>query len=262
MKQKTISISGSKILLWLPVVCLAGFMAGAWGAREELRSYKESVKEGRKEASRKAGGFTTFANMVKIPEMARHPHRKRNKATGRGNTAATPSPLEVTRKTHSEKAAATNAPPSVADERKDRPRFSPDDLRARIEDAQEMWRTRVEIARAQWKEKLGLSGKTAETFDSALQEMNERLYDCVAEVAETVSGADAMSPELGLRLVGETTAIMAETYDRIGSVVPPEMRQDVSDMQIVDFVDPGVAEPLIGVQGKLEALTRRGGRNR
>ena len=262
MKQKTISISGSKILLWLPVACLAGFMAGSWGAREELRSYKESVKEGRKEASRKAGGFTTFANMVKIPEMARHPRRKQNKSGGHSAAAATPSPLEATRKTPTADAVSTNAPLSAAAGRKDRPGFTPDDLRARIEDAQELWRTRVEIARAQWKEKLGLTGKTAEAFDSALQEMNERLYDSVAEVAETISGADAMSPELGLRLVGETTAIMAETYDRIGSAVPQDMRQEVSEMQIVDFVDPGVAEPLIGVQGKLDALTRRGGRNR
>jgi hypothetical protein len=199
--------------------------------------------------------------MVKIPEMARRPHGKRNKSGGR-STAALPSPLEAVRKAHSGKAVSTNAPPPAAAGRKDRPGFTPDDLRARIEDAQELWRTRVEIARAQWKEKLGLSGKAAEAFDSALQEMNERLYDSVAEVAETISGADAMSPELGLRLVGETTAIMAETYDRIGSAVPQDMRQEVSAMQIVDFVDPGVAEPLVGVQGKLEALTRRGGRNR
>ena len=96
MKHKTISISGSKILLWLPVACLAGFMAGSWGAREELRSYKESVKEGRKEASRKAGGFTTFANMVKIPEMARHPRRKQNKSGGHSAAAATPSSILVT----------------------------------------------------------------------------------------------------------------------------------------------------------------------
>jgi hypothetical protein len=92
--------------------------------------------------------------------------------------------------------------------------------------------------------------------------MNERLYESVAAVAELVSAADEMSPEIGLRLIGETTTIMAETYDRIGDCVPQEMRQDVSYVQIVDFVDPGVAEPLIDVQGKLEGFARPGGARR
>jgi len=81
-------------------------------------------------------------------------------------------------------------------------------------------------------------------------------------VAELIAESDTMSPELGLRLVGETTAIMAETYDKIGACVPSDMRSQVSSMQMVDFVDPGVAEPLVGVQGKLENIGRRAGRGR
>jgi hypothetical protein len=71
-----------------------------------------------------------------------------------------------------------------------------------------------------------------------------------------------MSPELGLRLVGETTSIMAETYDKIGACVPQDMRSEVSAIQMVDFVDPGVAEPLVGVQGKIENFGMRPGRGR
>jgi hypothetical protein len=120
----------------------------------------------------------------------------------------------------------------------------------------------VDVVRAQWKDRLKLSGEAEAAFDAALQDMNDRLYNSVATVAELISDSETMSPELGLRLVGETTAIMAETYDRIGACVPQEMRSDVSSMQIVDFVDPGVAEPLIGVQGKLEAFGQNAGRYR
>ena len=99
-------------------------------------------------------------------------------------------------------------------------------------------------------------------FDSALRNMNERLYDSVQVVADLIAESESMSPELGLRLVGETTAIMAETYDKIAECVPGEMRSQVSSIQIVDFVDPGVADPLISVQGKLEDFGQQMGRRR
>ena len=263
MKTKMTSPVGFKILLWLPLACLAGFVVGSWGANEELRAFRESVKEGQKESARKAGGFDTFANMVKIPEMARRP-RKGKRSAKKGVKAASTNAIAVVES--SQKTVQVNQPTNAvaekATERKTPPRPSREDLRVRIEEAQDLWRTRVDVARAQWKDKLKLSGESEKAFDTALQEMNERLYDSVAAVADLVSDMETMTPELGLRLVGETTAIMAETYDRIGACVPQEMRSDVSSMQMVDFVDPGVAEPLIGVQGKLDGFPRPNGNRR
>ena len=263
MKPKTSSFSGSKILLWLPLACLVGFLVGSWGAHDELRSYQESVKAGQKKTSGKAAGFDTFASMVKIPEMARRPRRSKRPAkkttVALGTNAVS---VAAAKKDSGGDAASTNAPAASAAENGPSRRFTPDDLRLRIEEAQELWRTRVDVVRAQWKDKLKLSDEAEAAFDAALQDMNDRLYDSVATVAEMISGSESMSPELGLRLVGETTAIMAETYDKIGACVPQEMRSDVSSMQIVDFVDPGVAEPLIRVQGKLEAFGQSMGRRR
>ena len=44
---------------------------------------------------------------------------------------------------------------------------------------------------------------------------------------------------------------MAGAYDRIGECVAPEMRGEVAEINMVDFIDPGVAEPLVGVQDVL-----------
>ena len=252
-----------KIILWIPLVCLAGFMIGSWGAKEELRAFKESVKEGQRESARKAGGFDTFANIVKIPEMARRPRRDRRsakkgaKVVPAKSVAMADASRDAVRDTQ-----PTNAVAGKSQERNAPQSLSREDLSARIAEAQDLWRTRVDVSRAQWKERLKLSGESEKAFDAALQEMNERLYDSIAAVADHVAGMETMTPELGLRLVGETTAIMAEAYDRIGACVPQEMRSDVSSMQMVDFVDPGVAEPLIGVQGKLDGFPRPGGRRR
>ena len=66
--------------------------------------------------------------------------------------------------------------------------------------------------------------------------------------------------------MGETATVMAGAYDRIGECVAPEMRGEVAEINMVDFIDPGVAEPLVGVQDALQeaaeaaAGERRGGR--
>jgi hypothetical protein len=249
-----------KVLLWLPLACLVGFIVGAWGAKEELRAYQESVKEERSRSAKKAGGFDTFASIVKIPEMTRRPRKTKQTAKKRKSSISTNETTVAGKSQTADDIGTTNK--SSAALRKTSPRRSVEDLGVRIEEAQELWRTRVDVARAQWKEKLKLTAETEQAFDAALQDMNERLYDSIAAVAELIAESDKMSHELGLRLVGETTAIMAETYDKIGACVPADMRSDVSSIQMVDFIDPGVAEPLISVQGKLEEMGQRVGRRR
>ena len=91
-----------------------------------------------------------------------------------------------------------------------------------------------------------------------VEECRERLYALMVSRYPKVK----MTPELGLRLVGETSTILAETYDKIGACAAPDMREQVSSMQMVDFIDPGVAEPLIDVQGKLENFPAPRRRNR
>ena len=151
-------------------------------------------------------------------------------------------------------AATTNVPPRM------RERLSPEDLRARIEEAQELWRTRVELARARWKEKLNIDAAMGEKFDAALDSMNEQLYDTMQTMAAMLSQQDKMTPELGLRMMGDATTIMAETYEKLGACVPADRRGEVSEMQVFEFIDPGVAEPLIPVQDKLDRFPMPGGR--
>ena len=261
---------GKTVCLWLPLACLVGFVVGSWGARDELRAFKEHVSEEKTKAhAKKQDGFETFARMVKIPEAAKRPRRPR--AAGKPKPAS-PIAVRPSAKTKSAPPAAANAAATdaasvtsqVATAGSDAPikRLSPEDLRARIEEAQELWRTRVEMARAQWKAKLKLKGEPEKAFDAALQEMNERLYDSVSALAGILAEKDEITPELGLRLVGETTTILAETYDKIGACADPGQRDEIAKMQMTDFIDPGVAEPLVDVQGKLDGMFPGGRRER
>ena len=196
-----------------------------------------------------ADGLRAFTNLANIPDEAKRPHRRRAEGVlFRGATnrvAKATSPLHPVAKT-----AQTNEP--AAARRQAPKRMSPEDLRARIEEAQELWCTRVEVARTTWKEKLALSGDAAKRFDAALDEMNDHLYETMLTMAQLAEKSDKVSAELGLRLVGDATAIMAETYEKVGACVPADLRDSVSNMPMTDFIDPGVAEPLIPIQDKFE----------
>lgn len=257
-----------KAVYWLPVACLAGLIVGSWSAREELRAFTAHEKEEKaKSAEKKPEGFDAFARMVKIPETARRRHhrpgmRKDRPTQPKSAIALTNAPVAQVKVAAP---AATNAVEGTSTVARVEDRhMSPEDLRARIAEAQELWGTRVDIARANWKSKLKLMGEAEKAFDAALQEMNEKLYDSVSALATLLAQQEKMTPELGLRLMGDSTTILAETYDKIGACVAPEMRETVSEMQVFDFIDPGVAEPLIDVQGKLEGfhMGPPGGRGR
>lgn len=249
----------NKWFFLLPVACLMGFVMGSWGSRADLRALKEFNKGEKKAAAeKKPDGLDTFVRMAKIPETARPPRRHRpSRAEGRRSAiSVTNAPkVEVS-------AAASEMTNAVAAAEAPKKRRTPDDLAARIDEAQEMWATRVDVARAQWKAKLKLSGAAEKAFDDALQDMNEKLYASVSALAERLASEEKMTPELGFRLMGDTSTILAETYDKIGEIVPQGQRAEVSEMQMVDFIDPAVAEPLIAVQDKLEGFSMHPGAER
>ena len=254
-----------KSIIWLPLACLAGIVIGAWGPREQLRTSldnarKQAQAEAKWGASRAvtANGFQAFARLANIQSEATRPHRKRADAKPLFNSGTNKPPRKAA-------VAATNKPPrEVAASATNRPpekqeRLAPADLRARIEEAQAWWSTRVELARAKWHEKLGLDAEAAEKFDTVLDNMNEQLYDTMLTMSTLLAQQDKMTPELGLKMMGDATTIMAETYDKLGACVPAEKRAEVSNMQVFEFIDPGVAEPLIDVQDKLENFPMQGG---
>ena len=230
---------------WIPLAAIAGVIAGSWGPREDLESYKESVQAERtqKKVSGTAG-FDAFAKLANIPDVAkRRPKARTN---------------EVERVEEIEKVETNGV--EVVEQR--RPQLSREDLEARIEEAAELWNTRVEIAKTQWKGKLGIkeSDQASAAFDSAVATMNEALRDTMEALAEEIEKAGKVSPELGFRMMGDLSRNMAEAYDAIGAAVPPERRADVSEIPVHEFIDPMVAEPLIGVQDKLEGgFMGRGG---
>ena len=239
--------------VWSPLAAVVGVIAGSWGPREDLAKFKESVRESetRKKVSGTAG-FDAFARLANIPDVAkRRPKARTNELARSVRHLAPVKPAE----TNEDVVAEIPDPkdPDAPNSRIMRSNFSREDLKARIEEAAELWSARSEIAKTQWKDRLGIrDGKASESFDSAVATMNESLRDTMEALAEEIEKAGKVTPELGLRMMGDLTRNMAEAYDAIGAAVAPERRAEVSEIPVHEFIDPMVAEPLIGVQDKLE----------
>ena len=250
----------NKTILLLPLAFVLGGMAGYIGPSEKLRTFRAEVAEREKapqpaRATAGADGFGSFAKLVNIPDRATPRPRRPQAAVPK---PADPAGAEAP-------AAPAEEVPDVAAAESNRP-LNPEDLRARLEKASELWGARADLVRDQTIARLELDAAGAAKFDSALTGMNERLRESMQAIADALAAQEEMTPELGFRLMGDLSATLAETYDVVGEIAGAERRADVSAISLVDFVDPMVAEPLIAVQDKLERAPMgfgpRGGRRR
>ena len=239
------------VIVWLPLVFIAGGLIGYYGPAEELRSRDVREQEEKTKAKPK-NAFGSFTELVNIPEVAKRPRRvkdtapvtNKNDVAGRGEDAPLPG----------ESASGRVGDAPLPEKRR---RVAPEDLRARIDEAAELWRTRIEIARASAIEKLGLDDKGAESFNDAIEDMNAKLRESIQIVADRVASSESLTQELGVRLMGDIATSLAEAYDAIGTCVDEDHRGEVSRLELTNFIDPSVGEPLIAVQDKLEDFGER-----
>ena len=240
---------------WIPLAAIAGLVAGSWGPREDLAKFKENVREA--ETQQKVSGtagFDAFAKLANIPDVAKRRPKARTNELARSVGHSVPASAgKAETNEHAVAKIQLGTDPDAPKAKVMTTSFDREGLEARLEEAAELWNTRVELAKTQWKGKLGIKdGKASEAFDAAVATMNESIRDTMAALAEEIEQAGKMNAELGVRMMGDLTRNLAEAYDAIGAAVPPEQRAAVSEMPVHEFIDPMVAEPLIGVQDKLE----------
>ena len=253
------------VRVWLPLVFIAGGLVGYYGPAEELRSRDVREKEEKTKAKPK-NAFGSFTELVNIPDVAKRPRRVKDTELSTNTTAVAGRLGEAPLPGESAGGRVGDAPlpgESASGRVGDAPlpekrrRVAPEDLRARIDEAAEMWRTRIEIARASAIEKLGLDEKGAAAFDDAIDDMNAKLRESIQIVADSIASSQEMTQELGIRFMGDISTSLAEGYDSLRACVGEDRKDDVSRLQLTDFIDPSVGEPLIAVQDKLEDFGER-----
>ena len=240
------------VIVWLPLVFIAGGLVGYYGPAEELRSRDVREQEEKAKKSKTRNAFGSFTELVNIPEVAKRPRRVKDTEPATNTTDVAGRLGEAPLPGESAGGRVGDAP--LPEKRR---RVAPEDLRARIDEAAELWRTRIEIARASAIDKLGLDDKGAESFNDAIEDMNAKLRESIQIVADRVASSESLTHELGVRLMGDIATSLAEAYDAIGTCVDEDHRGEVSRLELTNFIDPSVGEPLIAVQDKLEDFGER-----
>lgn len=252
-----------KSLIFLPFAVLLGILIGGWPPKEELRTLRQELDALRQKADsrQKDTRFDAITRMVQIPERAAATPKAKPAHTERRVTMDLGAPTSQVAQAVADTPAKTGANETLSSEANEpRQDVSPEDLKARIEEAKELWATRVQIARTHWLNRLKLTPEKTELFDASINAMNEELQASMQGLADALAlGAD-MTPELGTRFFNEMTASLVRTYDDLTVIVPEEQRGEASKLELTDFIDPAVAEPLIAVQDKLDNMPEPGGR--
>jgi hypothetical protein len=225
--------------LWhlLPFTLLAGLLIGRWLPTGETRA--ESTVRIEATTKNNEASINNITRLIQIPDKASKQRPRRIPATN------TP-PALVSQEGHTNPVTNAHTP------RANHQRLSPEDLRARMEEAKDLWRTRAELARVQMFEKLNLQTAEQQTrFDNAINTMNQSLLNSMQGLASEIKNSPEMTPEQGVRAIAQMTTAMTTAYDGIFQAVPQEKQADVGKMQMTDFIDPSVIEPLTEVQDKL-----------
>ena len=234
-------------IVWLPLAFIVGGVVGYWNNAEDVRLYKEKAAAAEKQAASGEKGkadFGSFAQMMQIPKEAKRPPSRK---------AAPPAEGGQTNN------VAVAASEGAKEESVQEVNFNPEDLRARIDEAADLWRTRIEVAKAAAVEKLGLDAAGQQKFEASLVAMNDRIRESIQTIADALANEEKMTHETNVRLMGDLATSIAEAYDDVGECVDASRRGDVSEMMLFEFIDPSVAEPLIAVQDKLEGMGPMGG---
>jgi hypothetical protein len=247
-----------KFALFLPFVLLLGLIIGGWAPKQELRAVRKEADDlqAKLASGEKDSRLDMFTRMAKIPDRATKPASPSKAHPQAASVAQNRS--NATNAVATAPAGATNGavlltPP---DNKPRQEKLRPEDLQARIDEAKELWKTRVDVARAQWIDRLKLSADQTALFDETINTMNEQLYRSMQNFATELAASDTVTPETGIRAFNEMTSSLVQTYDSLNAIVPEGQSGETAKIELTDFIDPAVTEPLIAVQDKLENMPR------
>jgi hypothetical protein len=233
-----------RTVIWVTLALLAGLALGAWGPRSDLAKMKArmiDLEERLKERPGGAGRLRSVTDMLRIPaaeETAPEEPAPAAPAEPAAETDSGGAPAPAS-------ANATHAP-------------APKDLRQRIDEAAELWRVRSDVARNSFVSGAGLEREQAMAFDVLMAAMNIRLGTSISNWVGRVKEKEDLRPEDGARILNELSSVFVLTYDEMDRKLPPGWREGAGErFDLITFVDPSVAMPLVGIETELEQARER-----
>lgn len=230
---------------------LVGLLLGSWGPRNDLRKAKEEIEDLNRRLSKgwtQGGEVEGVRQMLRIPgneAVKRRVAERAKRATAvtskapvvAGETTPNPVASQVVAQTVS----ATNDEVDLVWDGED------------IEKAAKFWNARASLARNSFVSNLKLDAKQADRFDTVVLAMNLRLETGISNWVQGVKAKGEANTEDGVRLMNELSSAVVVTYDEMDRSMPPDWRKQAGEQfELINFVDPAVAMPLMDIDGLMK----------
>ncbi len=247
-----------KSIVLVAVALLLGLILGGWAPRSEVARLKKELttkEELLKSSDRSRSGIDNVTRMIGIdrtaartspevvamePQEALDQDQPDNERPDAGITVSE----EIVKDTKEKE------PEDVAEE--DEREMG---MEESIEHAMELWQIRVDIARNTLISNAQMTPVEVEKFDLLVSDMNSQLKNKFTEFAEDLQDAEEVQMEAGIRIFNDVTDSIVSTYDAMDETLEPGWRRSAGPkFSLTDFISPDVAEPLIGVESKLDRI--------
>lgn len=247
-----------KAYLLLPVALLAGLVMGGMGPRSELSELRAELEKTRRLAAKGGRGGADVSGIGGLLGI----ERREAAAPVAGSNTMQTAVSGDTQAGSSEPVAATTATNAVPSPRATRrASAAPSDAKADeaprapgwdLDQAVELWQTRVAIAKSTLISNVRLNDTQALQLETTLAAMNIRIGSTIDQFAASIQDAELVQPEAGIRLANDITAAMVTAYDELDTKMPDGWRRRAGErFSLTDFIDPEVARPMVGLEGKL-----------
>jgi len=236
-----------KSLLFIPFALFLGLIVGSWSPRGEIASLKKDLASTKELLKNQPGQKRSFSEVTSLLGIERTESSDRNETEIKEDVATSEEP-DATDEVAAGEFAESNAVENVETP----PERTQEDMEADIDKAVELWRMRVDIARSTFVSNTGMNDQQAMQFDQRVDDMNLRIGETIDLFAENIDGAEEVQMEAGIRVMNDITESIVEAYDEIDKTLPEGWRRNTGeDFSLLNFIDPEVGRPLVGLEGQL-----------
>ena len=228
--------------IFVPVALVLGLVLGGWAPRQEAHRLKNELELARTSAPRGNMGAAALGALSQIIPVA------------------TPAEPKVTPETKSETPPVEGGKGAGPETQAPEPenRWDKESIRQQIDLAMEAWRMRSELVRNTFVANNALNAAEAAQFDTLIAAMNLRLKNEIQKYADQLAAGETMSEESGLRMMNQLSSHVLQAYADMDKSMPASWRAaSGEEFSMADLIDPMVAEPLVGLEDRIQAPRHR-----
>lgn len=233
-----------KTAVYILIALLGGLMLGSWSIKADLRKATSEIDRLKTQLAQKGSqpaSVNGITSMLNLPEVK--PTAKPEPLTRSRHKHFPPPPAPTTNILEGTASSASNAPTvhngSDTNSRMDQ-----------FETAANLWKVRVDLARNSFISAVTSNDEQAMQFDVSMAAMNLRLSNSIRTWVDQIKADETLSPEKSIRMFNDLSSTLVWAYKDLDRTQPADWREKAGPkFQVLDFINPEVARPLIEADG-------------